>query len=83
MDEFGSAVAGVEISAHHRGLAEDVADWIADGRVQAPSGLVSNAAGQVVLKGLPRGQVVCSADGALAITVTVPALALGEGTLGL
>lgn len=79
----GAPAAGVSLELDSVEFGESVGAWIAAGRVECPSGAsVTDAAGRLVLRGLPRGEYRWSI-GASSAVVSVPPRAVGRETIEL
>jgi hypothetical protein len=64
-NEAGLPVGGLPIELRSKEFGEDVSSWIAAGRVPSPpQGLATDAAGKLLVAGIPRGDYLWSAGGA-------------------
>ena len=51
----GRTIAGARLELAHAELEQSADAWLAAGSIQAPMGLVTDAEGRLVLRGIPRG----------------------------
>jgi hypothetical protein len=75
-DAYGNPAAGVDVGLRSVEYDMDVAVWLADGRIESVTGLVTDANGEVVVSEVPRGPYTWSVAGQSG-EVDAPALGVG------
>lgn len=76
-DAYGQPLPGLAVDLRPLEFQTPVADWLATGRVQSATGLVTDAEGRIQIKGLPNGPYEATV-GAAAVKGDVPALGLAK-----
>jgi hypothetical protein len=78
LDAYGEPAGGREVVITSDEFGASVAQWLANARVSSPTGLVTDASGQVVVEGLPNGSYSIVVEGEVATAHAPPQ---GEGLL--